>query len=352
VGGESEEKTLPASQKKLLEARKKGQVPRSKDFTSGAALAGAAGVLLLTGSGAVGRLTALLDTAATAAARPSGWEDGLRVVVPAARDAAIGTVLPVLGAVVGMVVLSTLVALRGIPFAMDPITPKLSHINPAEGFRRLFKMRALVELVKSVIKVLLIGAILATLLVGGLRAIVLAPGCGLSCVQVTFTAQLTGLLEAAGVLSMVVGLADIGVQRWLFMRDQKMSVSEAKRERKDQDGDPVIMGHRRRLRQEEAAAPSGRALGIARATILITDGRTVAVGLRFVMSEALAPALMCRARGPRTAALVQNAHRNGVAVHEDGELADVLIRKTQPGQFIPENIYSMVIRALQAAKVI
>ena len=190
------------------------------------------------------------------------------------------------------------------------------------------------------------------LLLGGLRAIVLAPGCGLSCVQVTFSAQLTGLLVAACVLSLMAGLADIGLQRWLFMRDQKMSVSEAKRERKDQDGDPIIAGHRRRLRQEAAAAPPGRALGIARATILITDGRTVAVGLRFVMAEALAPALVCRARGERTAALVREAYGRGVAVHEDGELADLLMRKTQPGQFIPEATYPQVIRALQAAKVI
>ncbi len=335
AGDQSEEKTLPASKKKIDDARKKGQVARSKDLTVAAGLIGGAGFLLL-GAGTVVGTSAAMFTAAGDAAG-GDFALGLRAVGGAVRTAVLAGVVPVLGLVPALVVLSALVMLRGVPFATDPITPKFENVSPVEGFKKLFKLRTLIELVKSLVKVAVLGAILLCLLAGGVNALVLAPGCGLGCVRGVFAALIGPLLGATCVLFLVAGLADVGLQGWLFRRDQKMSVSEAKRERKDTDGDPALRRERRRLIREAATGPAR--LGVAMAGLLVHDGGATVVGLRFRRGETPVPMVVCRGRNARAGELMAEARRLRVPLAEDAELARALAKQTPPGQFIPEQFY-------------
>lgn len=345
AGDQSEEKTLPASKKKIDDARKKGQVARSKDLTTAAGLIGATGFLLLGGGTIVASSAAMFTVAGDMAG--GDFALGLRAVSDAVQAAAVASVLPVLAVVPALVVLGAMVMLRGVPFATDPITPKFENISPVEGFKKLFKLRALIELIKSLVKVAALGAILAALLAGGVRALVLAPGCGMGCVRTVFSALAGPLLAATCVLFLAAGLADVALQGWLFRRDQKMSVSEAKRERKETDGDPILRRERRRLTRE-AAAGVGR-LGVAAAVLMVHDGGQVAVGLRFRRGETPVPLVVCRGRNARAAELMARARVLRVALMEDADLARGLAKQVAPGQFIPEPFYRAAAALLSQA---
>jgi type III secretion protein U len=343
AGDSSEEKTLPASQKKLREARKKGQVARSKDLNSATALIGGAGVLILGGGGMLAAMTAMLDQAGEAAA--GDFNLGLAKISGAIETAFLHSILPVALIVPIAVVLTSIVVLQGVPFAVDPVTPKFERINPAEGLKKLFAMRALMELVKSIVKAIAIGAVLALLLIRGINPLVLAPSCGTGCVGSVFHDLAIPLLTAAALIFLVAGLADVGLQRWLFMRDQKMSVSEAKRERKDMDGDPILKQERRRLMNE---ARRVGAMGMRRATAAITDGRSMTIGLRFKAGETPVPIVVCRGRNARAGALQDEATGLDLPVIEDAEVAE-LLAGTMPGQFIPQPSFRAVAVALARA---
>lgn len=334
-GDSSEEKTLPPSQKKLQDARKKGQVPHSKDLVGAATL----GATIGTGWVAVGVLfasgAAMLDAAGHAATL--GMGPGLRSLGGVLQQTFMSTAVPVMGAVVVAALLANMVVLKGLVFATDPVTPKMSNVNPVEGFKKLFNMKAFVELAKNLFKMVLLAVILVLTLWGGLRALAYAPPCGFSCVVGATKAITLALLAASVLVFLVAGGADVLLQRWLFTRDQKMGVSEQKREHKEQEGDPHIAGQRKKLMREAADAPAK--LGASQASIMVHDGAGAVVGLRFVQGEMPVPMVVCRAKGERASAMLGEARGRGTPVSENKALVEGLA-KAVPGAWIPEETYS------------
>lgn len=331
----SEEKTLPPSKKKLDDARKKGQVPHSKDLVGAATLAASAG----TAFGCMGALvtgaSAMLDAAGNTA--ELGLGPGTRAIGAAAIDAVRHTAVPVFAMTVLAAILGNLVVLRGVVFATEPVVPKLSNISPVSGFKKIFGMKPLVELIKNVVKVLALGSILALTLWGGLRALAIAPSCGVGCVLAATRVVSLAMLGASIAVFVVVALLDVLLQRWLFTRDQKMGVSEQKREHKEQEGDPHIKSHRQKL-MRESAQPSTR-LGVKQANVMVHDGEGNAVGMRFVAGDTPVPVVVCRGRGERGLQLLAEARARGIPASNNRELTTALMSGVAPGAYIPEATY-------------
>jgi type III secretion protein U len=341
---DTEEKTLPPSAKKLRDLRRKGQVARSKDMVAGLAMAGSLGYLMLAGMTITTAATAMIDTAGEVAG--GDLRVGLDRLAPVIRHAATGVVLPLLMLVPTLAVLGAIVVLGGVPFSTDPIVPKLQKISPVEGFKRIFKMHALIELMKSLIKTAVIAAAFVAVLAGGLKALVLAPAAGLDAEIAVMHALAMPLFGTAALLFLAAGAADVGLQKWLFRREQKMSLTEMKRERKDMDGDPQIKRERKRIMREALRLAGG--LGMRRATIVIHDGGGMIVGLRYKINEMPAPVVVCRGRDARARALLSEADAMRVAVAEDAELVQHLFRLPL-GHGIPERLFRPMALALRNA---
>ncbi|MBR0662907.1 translocation protein in type III secretion system, RhcU [Roseomonas hellenica] len=339
---DSEERPLPPSKKKLDDARKKGQVASSRDMVSGTALAGVLCLLLLGAAGFVASGTGLLRAAGIALDEHAAGHGlvGLGHLRAAARDAALATVVPAFGIALGLAVLSAIVVLKGIPFSMQPVSPNLSKLNPVEGAKRIVSMRSLIELVKAMLKALLIAAVLTGILIGGLGALVQVPAHGMEGVRGAVQGLFTPMLVAAIALFLVAGLADVGLQNWLFRRDMRMSLTEQKRERKEQEGDPLVRNARRRLMRSAAGAPPVRT-GLRHATLLVTQPDGPAIAIRFVRGETPVPAVVARG-----AHLVTEAARAGIPTVEDAALAAALARRAPPGSFVPQDLFQKVAAAL------
>jgi type III secretion protein U len=341
----SEERSLPATAKKLADARKKGQVARSRDFPAAAGFTAAVLVLWIGWEANLAAVIHLFDAAARVQALP--FREAAETLASAMLRTLAIVCLPPAGAAVLAGFVANLVALRGIPFSTEPITPRLSHINPVEGFKRLFQMRALIELAKGVVKTVLIAAALVAVVLPGLQSLLLAPSCGEGCIGVVAGRLLLPMAAAAVAVFLVGGLLDLGLQSWLFRRDMRMSVSELKRERKDQEGDPMVRSTRRRERRAMVEQPMR--LGPAAASLLVVGRDESAVGLRFVRGETPVPLVVCRASGPRGAELRRAAEALGVKTIGDAALAALLLRRARPGEPIPREAYGPVAQALLAA---
>jgi type III secretion protein U len=345
---DSEQRPLPPTRKKLHEARKKGQVARSKDMVGAVTLVLAVAFLCLDAK-PIGAAVVAMFTAAAAAAGHD-FASGVNAIGHVAGTAALQTVAPLFGFVVIGAVVGNIAVMRGIPFAADPIVPRLAHVNPAEGFKRLFKLRALIELAKVLVRVTALATLLLVVLDSGAQTLVLLPGCGFGCIPTTFESMLMPMLAGATLLFVAAGLADVGLQTWLFRRDQRMSITEFKRERKEMEGDPLIRGHRRRHIREAATAPSRT--GIAQASLLLSDGGTRVVGVRYRRGETPVPAVVCRGSGQAARRLIAEAARLNIGVLEHADVVRTLYRRTLPGQYVPDDTYQIVAAALVRAKVI
>ena len=341
-----EEKTLPASAKKLRDARKKGQVPRSQDLVS-AAGATAAMTFIWMRSGTIAdqwREVLML----TESLQGQTFDVALNQVLAALTTLGLRTVVPLLVVVTAAGIFASLVATKGFLFSLEPMKLKPSNLNPVQGLKRMFGLKSWVELGKTVVKALLLGTTLFVVLLGTWNTLVRLPVCGVGCIGFVVDSLTKLLLGIAIGAFLVAGLVDLLIQRWLFLRDMRMTPTEAKREYKDQEGNPEIRGAHSRQRQEAAGEPR---LGLAQATLVI-EGRGLAAGLRYVRGETDVPLVVCRGRNDKAAEIASAARSLSIPVVTDAGLAKALATRVRLGAPVPSRYFERIARAFFAAGLI
>lgn len=339
----SEEKTLPPSAKKLKDLRKKGRISRSSDMVSGVTTTVICIYLGLTTN------WFFENFRVTVAALSSLQNAPFYFAADATRRAlttSFGYYLAILlTIVVSVVVVTNMIVNRGILFSMDPMKLDLSKLNPVEGFKRIFSMRSAVELSKNLIKTGLLFSFSLIALASGLRATFLVPFCGIDCVAPTVKQIAYPMITVAMVIYLLGGLIDVALQNWLFRRDQRMTKTEAKRERKDEEGSPEVRTMQRRLRTILLQRASKYT--VVDATIFV-EGFSTAVGIRFVRNETPLPIIVCKGRGSLASDLLYVAQAQRTPVHFDDELATRLAQRSEIGSTLREEFFEGFISALKA----
>lgn len=344
----SEEKSQPATDKKLRDARDKGQVAKSQDLVSGMVILFCTLCISIMVPRAQAQITALIDLVALIYIEPfhSVWPR----VLDTAEQLLLSLTFPVVGVTVGLVILTNIVSMRGVVFSVEPIKPDFKRINPAEGFKRIFSMRSFVEFLKGLVKLVLLA--LAFYVVGrmALQALMESSRCGAGCIESTFYLVLKPLVFTVLAAFLLVGAVDVLMQRWLFGRDMKMTRSEQKRERKDVDGDPLIKSERQRQRREMQALATK--LGLNRASLMIGTANGWVVGVRYVRGETPVPVVVCRADPQDSKAMLAQATILSIAHAMDPKLASEIARRAVPGDPVPDNTFQAVADLLVAARLI
>ncbi|EKN44414.1 MULTISPECIES: EscU/YscU/HrcU family type III secretion system export apparatus switch protein [Pseudomonas syringae group] len=344
----SEEKSQPATDKKLRDARKKGQVAKSQDLVSGVVILLCTLCIAVLLPKARAQVEALIDLTANIYIEP--FADVWPRLLDHAEQIVLGITLPVVAVTVAAVILTNIVTMRGVVFSVEPVKPDIKRIHPGEGFKRIFAMRNLIEFLKGLVKVLLLA--LAFYIVGrqALQALMESSRCGAGCIESTFYLVLKPLVFTVLAAFLLVGAVDVLMQRWLFGRDMKMSRSEQKRERKDVDGDPLIKRERQRQRREMQALATK--LGLGRASLMIGIGGNWVVGVRYVRGETPVPVVVCRGSPEESVQLLAQAAPLGIAVWADAGLAEQIAKRSVAGDPVPENTFQAVADALVAHRLI
>jgi len=349
MGETSEEKSLPASDKKIRDAREKGQVAKSQDLVTGTVMIASTGYLAFALAGERARIEEFIDLIARRV-HVDPFSELWPTALTLAGGILTGLALPLLAITIAAIVLTNLIAMRGFIFSTEPITPNFEHINPVSGAKRIFSMRSVVEFLKSLIKIIALATAFVIVFRGGIQSLMQSSACGATCITNTFYAMLQPLVITAVIAFFLVGLIDVLVQQWLFKRDMKMTKSEQKRERKDSDGDPAILQQRQKQRREMQAFATKTGLLNASLLVGVPDGWTV--GIRYVRGETPVPMIVCRASPEQSRTMITEALLTDIPVIRDKTLAATIARTARTGEPVPEKSFQRVADLLVAARLI
>ncbi|MDX8534197.1 EscU/YscU/HrcU family type III secretion system export apparatus switch protein [Mesorhizobium sp. VK25A] len=337
---EAEEKKLPASDKKLRDARRKGQVPQSRDLISGFTFFAALAYLYFSWPMLFRHLSELVQTVTV----PGGsfGDVSLRAIRHSFSLLMLAT-LPLVGIVVVLTAVFGMLGTFGPVFSFEPLKPQFDHINPAKGLQKILSLRNVIEFAKGLMKLVLLACLFVVVLITWLQPLFDAPGCGPQCLGPVIKAVLTPLGIAAGLAFIVIGVIDVPIQRWLFLRDMRMTTTEYKREHKDLEGDPLIRHEQQRQRREAVIRPAK--LGVKNAVIVFASGDR-AVALRYIRGETPVPTVVGKGQGRVANEIAAQARQAGIPVVEDRALAEALFENTNMGSYIGQQMFSPVVRHL------
>ena len=340
----SEEKSLPPSAKKLREARKKGQIAHSKEAITALVTGTAFGYLLI-------RFPALFRQLSDGLLAVPGLYDQPFSVASATLMGRVGVdvalaVVPLIGLLAAVAVLGNIVVNSGIVVAIDPILPKMERLDPVAGLKRMFETKSFVELVKAIFKVAMLGIVTYVIISDAVQSLVEVPVCGLRCAAPIFGTLLTPLLLTSAGLLLLLGGLDIGLQRWLFRREMRMTKSEQKRERKEIQGDPTIRQWRRQDQRGRAAKT-----GLRNATFLIRSPDTV-LAMRYAAPDAMVPILVARGTQDGASALLDQAKALNLPVVFDAAAVTMIGRRLKVGRMIAPDMFEPLISCMHEAGVL
>jgi type III secretion protein U len=339
VKSSTEEKSQPASEKKIRDARNKGQTARSQDLVAAIVLTVCSIYLAWVGPGLIQRMQDLFDDAA--ASHAMVFDEALAREAGKAIALASDIVLPLLMLTVTAVVVTSILVTRGVVFSAEPIKPQFERINPAEGIKRIASMRALIEFAKNLFKVVALAAFLISIYRWRLQEIVSASQCGMDCIARTAKHLLGPLVLTTVIAFLVTGVIDVRLQTWLFRREMRMTHGEKKRERKDTDGNPEIKRERQRLRREDRVQSAER--GMQHATLVLGGADTWLIGLRYVRGVTPVPVVVAREEPGHGAAALHVAQSLNISIAEhSATLAAELARRARPGMAIPSAYFQPV----------
>lgn len=329
--------TEEPTDKKLRDARKKGDVPQSREAGTAMVVFALLMILIFVLPSASGRIVEALRGPLLGASGITIGEDGTGV-----SDA--GAVLKALGFSIGLAMLPiagimVLAALFGVMIqgetvvSTDRIQPKLSKLNPLSGFKRLFSADAFVEFFKNTAKVLVIGAIT----IWAVRDIAQS----LSQTQNFLPERLAAvtldstrwIFLATTVFLLPIALADILWKRFQWKKKQMMSLKEVRDEHKDSEGDPQIRARRAELRR--ARARQRMAQAVPTASVILTNPTHFAIALKYEQGKDDAP--ICVAKGADLMAkrIRDLAKEHDIPMIENRPLARALHAAVDVDQRIP-----------------
>ena len=333
------EKTEPATDQKIEDARKKGQVPQSTDLSSSFAFASA--TIALVGTAALGeeRLRSIITSALQLV--DSNADEGrvvtLQVAYAMAIDALWLSVPVVVAAILGSLIGGF--AHVGFIVSFDPLTPKFDKLDPVNGVKKIFSLKTLFEVFKSVVKAVFISWMLYESIRSLLPLLVMS-GYGQSrAIGQTAWSAVLRLLTLCAVLFFLLGVVDFVIQRLLFLKDQKMTKDEIKREYKQSEGDPMIKGQRRALAHELAQEDPTPA--VAGANAVVVNPTHYAVALRYAPDECGLPVIVAKGVDAEAARIREAATKAKVPIIGNPELARALY-KMPVASTVPEPLLEAV----------
>ncbi|MBR1860350.1 MAG: flagellar biosynthesis protein FlhB [Lachnospiraceae bacterium] len=347
--GQGGEKTEPATSKKLSDARKEGQVAKSKEVANCLGLLSLFIVLKVALGYIGGSLKNIFGDIYGEISNVVVFWNGQMPVTDTMLMfrrmiyRILIIILPVLA--VGFIIafMSDLFQVRWEP-TTKPLQPKLSKINPISGFKRIFSLNSVIELLKSILKLGLIGIVAYTFVRSNIGFI-------LNIYEKDFLEAIgnigklvTDLGIRISALYIVIAGADLLYQRWKFAKDMKMTKQEVKDEYKQMEGDPQIKG---KIKQKMLEASRRRMMqDLPKADVVITNPTHYAVAIRYEPSEIDAPVVLAKGEGYLAQRIKDVARENNIHIVENKPLARMLYHNVDIGQAIPPELYQAVAEVL------
>ena len=339
-----QERTEKATPKRKQEARKKGQVAQSKEVSSVMILMVSTTFFYFAGSWMFWNLSEFItgvyqnidilrftDVAEASAFSVEIIYKLLSVLLPFLLPIAIAGFLANIFQV-------------GFQINSEAMTPKFSKLNPISGVKRFISLKSLVELGKSIIKILFIGSIAYVLVKNDMKAFpaLIHQEVGQTLIFISRGSLKISFFVCLAML--VLAVLDFIYQRWQHEKDLKMTKQEVKDEQRQTYGDPKIKARIRGVQTEMARRRMMDA--VPEADVVITNPTHLAIALRFDAQEMIAPRVLAKGAGFVALRIREIAEENQIPIVEEKSLAQVLYKIVGIGDYIPAELYRAVAEVL------
>lgn len=347
--GAGGDKTEEPTSKKLTDARKEGQVAKSKEIANGLGLLGFFILLKVWASHMGTQFLNVFSYFYTRLADMSVFWNGetpklaQAVLFRQTSYEILIILLPVLLIGVLIAFLSDLVQVGWKPTS-KPMKPKFSKLNPISGFKKIFSPNSLMELIKAIAKLGLIAYISYSYVID--RIPLLYSFYDLTLLQALKAGSdvVIDLGIRISAVYMIIAAADFGYQKVKFKKDMKMTKQEVKDEYKESEGDPQVKG---KIKQKMQEASRRRMMqDLPKADVVITNPTHYAVAIRYNKDEVDAPVVIAKGEDYMAARIKEVAKENHIEIVENKPLARMLYANVDVGQVIPPELYSAVAEVL------
>ena len=244
-----------------------------------------------------------------------------------------------------IIVIGTQVAVGGLNFSSKALNFKGNRLNPLQGFKRMFGTKGLMELTKSILKVVLLFAIAAVTIYALLPSVLELPSRDLGTATIASLLNFPFLLGMLLIILAIIAMIDYFWQRHTHIQSLRMTKQEVKDEYKQTEGSPEVKAKIRRM-QMETAANAGRQQAalddVPNATAVITNPTHFAVALKYEVGSSEAPKILAMGRGNMAHQIIERANGADVTVFRSPLLARALYYTGEIGAEIAEQLYQAV----------
>ena len=339
-----EDKQFDATPRKLEQARKEGQVVKSKDFSTAVSLLVLFSVIFglapFIWDQIVQVFTLLYEQI------PNGNIDkiGYTYILTVAVKGAVLIIGPILLIAWLVAVLADFIQV-GPLVAVAPLVPKLDKLNPTKYFKNIMSVKTLFELFKNIVKVIILGYIGWSVYKEHIESILMLAAIDNNfAVMIEFGKLMTEFIFKACIAFLIISAADYGVTKWKFLQDQKMSFKEIKDEYKNSEGDPNVKAALRQRRM--AMLQQGAMDAVPTADFVVTNPTHVACALKYVAEEMDSPMLIAKGTELIAKKIIGIAKEHNVPVIENPPVARAVFRMCDINQPIPPELYKAVAEIL------
>lgn len=338
------EKTEKATPKKLRDAKKKGQVAKSQDLP--AAFTFIASIWITLGmsaslyhymGGFLIETFKMVSKADLATVLGSMWMQGISVIFLAS--------LPVMALVCVVGVIINFLAV-GPVFALEVFKFDIKKFDPIQNLKSKFKLKTLVELLKSCLKIGIASYIIYDVMYKSLPVLIQAVSLPVVHSALLFHAFLMEVVIKVGLFFIIVAVADFVYQKKNFASEMKMEKFEIKQEYKNSEGDPHIKGKRKQIAQEIAYS-EGPAGGVKKSAAVVTNPTHLAIAIGYSKEIDAAPYIIAMGQDILAERIIKIANDNDIPVVRNIKLAHKLWDEGEIYEFVPEDAYEPIAEILR-----
>lgn len=327
----SGEKTEEPTPKKLRDARKKGQVAKSKEVSGTFGLIAVLATVWAMGGQYMETIKGMVLLPAEV--YNEDFRFALKVVISNILDQTIILLLPLVLVAMFSAIFGNVMQF-GLLFSGESVKPDIKKIDPVQGMKKIFAIKNLVEFCKSIIKILFLSFVVYFVIRDSLGDMVNLPFCGTPCILPVAGELMKKLLLYSAVAFIIIAVLDYMFERHNFMKQQRMTKDEVKREYKEMEGSPEIKSKRKEIHQEILNSADNT----KKSDVVIKNPTHLAIGLHYRQDSTPLPVIMVKGRGAHARFIIKVAEKEGIPILENVPLAhalfDVDIAAYIPGELI------------------
>ncbi len=339
----SQEKTEEPTERRLSEARQKGQVPRSRELNTLLSLLGASIAMIFLGQILVTRLAEMMRQSISF--ESDRFKLGVQMYeqIQVEIGFALLTVIPLM-IILTIVSFAGPISMGGWTFSAESLQPKLDKLDPIKGLKRMFGLQSLVELLKAVLKFLLVGVAAVIILFYQADTLTHLGAMTYAVALATFGEVAVWSFLGFCSVMILVACVDVPYQLWSFKSQMKMTRQEVKDEMKDSEGRPEIKS---KIKSLQRRMSEGRMMNaVPDADVIITNPTHYAVAIKYDQNGLGAPRLVAKGRDHLALRIREIAEENAVHIFEAPPLARALFAAVEVNHEIPAGLYRSVAKVL------